>query len=198
VCSAPPRDQHEDATLPSAAEREAIRQDDVARVDRSKLWVPLRDGTVRRCPGDGDCLYWALGEGKQGLTGTDARKMAMQWVADRCIDNEAVGEKLRRAILAEFNETPSQYVQRMRWPLLCARAAGSAHWGGPVELAAWASLSHREVWVFREEGDRWLRISAFEPSTVMEQQRRPITVLFSTGHYDCLDLADSAFQTKAA
>ena len=68
-----------------------------------------------------------------------------------------------------------------------------------MELAAWASLSHREVWVFRKEGDMWLRISAWEPSTVMEQQRRPITVLYSqTGHYDCLDLADSAFQTKAA
>eukprot|EP00747_Dinoflagellata_sp_TGD_P141758 gnl/TRDRNA2_/TRDRNA2_176170_c6_seq1.p1 gnl/TRDRNA2_/TRDRNA2_176170_c6~~gnl/TRDRNA2_/TRDRNA2_176170_c6_seq1.p1 ORF type:complete len:257 (+),score=28.71 gnl/TRDRNA2_/TRDRNA2_176170_c6_seq1:394-1164(+) len=184
----------------SLVEVEQLLTEGLQRKDSVSFKVPEKYAKVRNCPGDGDCLYWSvnadLGEYNDA---TLTRSLAVQWLWDACDRNDDLGKKFRDAIFAETKESPDRYCIRMARPLRTNGKKTSKYWGGPVELAAWATITRREVWVwaYLKETQEYQRTQVFRPIDNREVTEEPLSVLFSTAHYDFITFPQLCFDEEA-
>ena len=113
--------------------------------------------------------------------------------------DDQLSQKLKDSIKAEYNETPQQYLARIAKPLLANACSSRENRGGPPEMACWATIRQREVWVWRHETrSRVRRTAVYAPLRDVPLMGTAINVMFWGGHYDSLYLGEAAYDAIAA
>lgn len=133
----------------------------------------LRNARIVRQPGDGSCLFHSLcyGLGDRTSAATLRRELA-RFVADNP-QLEIAGDSIEEWVRWDSGSSCDSYARRMH----------QGHWGGGIEMAAFAQLKGVNVHVYEQRGGQFKRISCFNSSNA----HRTVHVLYQGRmHYDAL------------
>ena len=119
----------------------------------------LMNATLRRQPGDGNCLFHSLAAGlKDGTTAHTLRMQVLDFI-EANPELALVDAPLKDWVLWETGAPLEDYCRRMR---------RSGEWGGAIEMAAFCQLKKAHVYVYQTDptqprGPAYKRIHTFEP-----------------------------------